>query len=262
MRVFDKSRAFTLIELLVVIAIIAILAAILFPVFAKARERAKTTACINNMKQIGLACMQYVDDYDGRYPKDYGYPSRTYWTWKRAIQPYIKSTEVWRCPSLTNAFPKAPGALPYQGDLSNLDPEFRTNRAEWLPASYAFNGAVFEEKNVGDRPRRMDEFKDPSGTIFVVNSRMAFPDLGPWCMGWRVLDPQNLSSYSENAKPGDPGIGPFQHHAGRIPMAMLDGHVETLKLAQTYGANDRWKSERYTAAQIKAWGDGMADEYR
>ena len=63
-----RYRGFTLIELLVVIAIIGILAAILFPVFSRARENARRTSCMSNLKQLGLAAMQYVQDYDGRYP--------------------------------------------------------------------------------------------------------------------------------------------------------------------------------------------------
>ena len=63
-----KQKAFTLIELLVVIAIIAILAAILFPVFAQAREKARAVSCLSNLKQIGLACMMYVQDYEETYP--------------------------------------------------------------------------------------------------------------------------------------------------------------------------------------------------
>ncbi|MEN6404264.1 MAG: prepilin-type N-terminal cleavage/methylation domain-containing protein, partial [Armatimonadia bacterium] len=65
------KRGFTLIELLVVIAIIAILAAILFPVFAKAREKARQTSCLNNCKQLGTAIVQYCQDYDERMPKCY-----------------------------------------------------------------------------------------------------------------------------------------------------------------------------------------------
>ena len=63
-----NARGFTLIELLVVIAIIAILAAILFPVFARARENARRTSCLSNLKQIALSSLQYIQDYDGRYP--------------------------------------------------------------------------------------------------------------------------------------------------------------------------------------------------
>ena len=89
-----RIRAFTLIELLVVIAIIAILAAILFPVFAKAREKARQTSCLSNTKQIGIATMTYVQDYDEQYPIVYnGYVA----IWR--ILPYTKSDQVWVCPS-------------------------------------------------------------------------------------------------------------------------------------------------------------------
>ncbi len=91
------KRGFTLIELLVVIAIIAILAAILFPVFAQAREKARQTTCLSNGKQIGLAMMMYVNDYDERFPhqqwRDWGDPAvpgrRRAWTMD--IAPYVKA---------------------------------------------------------------------------------------------------------------------------------------------------------------------------
>ena len=88
-----RRRGFTLIELLVVIAIIAILAAILFPVFAKAREQARKTACASNLKQIGMALLQYVQDYDERWP------SEAWWGYKRVIMPYMKNDLVFKCPS-------------------------------------------------------------------------------------------------------------------------------------------------------------------
>ncbi len=101
----QKMTGFTLIELLVVIAIIAILAAILFPVFAKAREKARQTTCESNMKQIGLAVLQYNQDNDEVMPSaTYGNPSGcwTYYSWRFAIYPYIKATGVYTCPSNTN----------------------------------------------------------------------------------------------------------------------------------------------------------------
>jgi prepilin-type N-terminal cleavage/methylation domain-containing protein/prepilin-type processing-associated H-X9-DG protein len=102
-----KSRsAFTLIELLVVIAIIAILASILFPVFGRARESARSTSCQSNLKQIGLGFAQYVQDYDGIYPLAGGAiaftatpPADGKMSWTEQIFPYVKSRQIFVCPS-------------------------------------------------------------------------------------------------------------------------------------------------------------------
>ncbi len=94
------QNAFTLIELLVVIAIIAILAAILFPVFARARENARRSSCQSNLKQIGLGVLQYTQDYDETLPPGalaYGPGGIT--LWNGMIQPYVKSTQLFSCPS-------------------------------------------------------------------------------------------------------------------------------------------------------------------
>ena len=109
-RLTKPNQGFTLIELLVVIAIIAILAAILFPVFAQAREKARQTSCLSNLKQIGLAFVQYVQDYDEVTPyvcvtssgascggSGQNWGTSPGWT----LNPYMKSTAVWRCPSDT-----------------------------------------------------------------------------------------------------------------------------------------------------------------
>jgi prepilin-type N-terminal cleavage/methylation domain-containing protein/prepilin-type processing-associated H-X9-DG protein len=127
----QKRRAFTLIELLVVIAIIAILAAILFPVFARARENARRASCQSNLKQIGLGVLQYVQDYDEKYPiawygasypggyqdvtqTEVGTPGaffkfctsgtcgssyQNWLSWMDIIYPYVKSVQIFKCPS-------------------------------------------------------------------------------------------------------------------------------------------------------------------
>src|SRR5579875_1263967 len=92
-------RGFTLIELLVVIAIIAILAAILFPVFAQAREKARQISCLSNLKQIGTGISMYVQDYDETFfqlPYTTDPPHLT--AWSDLVQPYIKNTAVFTCP--------------------------------------------------------------------------------------------------------------------------------------------------------------------
>ncbi|MBQ7256645.1 MAG: DUF1559 domain-containing protein [Abditibacteriota bacterium] len=124
------KRGFTLIELLVVIAIIAILAAILFPVFAQAREKARAASCLSNVKQLGTALQLYIDDYDETLPVGYdparpttnlsadynNYPAKCfpymfaqglqaeihYWTWMDSIFPYVKNVKLYTCPSSGN----------------------------------------------------------------------------------------------------------------------------------------------------------------
>src|SRR5437763_1300729 len=148
-------RAFTLIELLVVVAVIAILAAILFPVFAQAREKARQAGCLSNLRQIGTGYLMYVHDYDDQFPLGAQSPTRiqnVYWSppdlvttqrtdayqsWYRTqganvLYPYLKNYQVWACPSgaLTQDFP---GNAIYQ----NFDPAVKP-----VEITYQFNGLL------------------------------------------------------------------------------------------------------------------------
>ena len=116
----SQRKAFTLIELLVVIAIIAILAAILFPVFGRARENARRSSCSSNLKQIGLGLMQYLQDYDDYYPwqlgdniDNFGDAANTAnaSTWLTKVQPYVKSMQLFRCPSATDSTTSPPTTI-------------------------------------------------------------------------------------------------------------------------------------------------------
>src|SRR5688572_30805158 len=139
-------RAFTLIELLVVIAIIAILAAILFPVFARAKEAAKKSSCLANSKEIGLSMMMYLADADDTYPQAYYYKNNTaatngssfggYVTWTVTLQPYIKSDRLFVCPSDMNQGlkPDNPPCNPYT-DINAPVCEAQVPRLSYIPNS-------------------------------------------------------------------------------------------------------------------------------
>jgi prepilin-type N-terminal cleavage/methylation domain-containing protein/prepilin-type processing-associated H-X9-DG protein len=131
-----KRKGFTLIELLVVIAIIAILAAILMPVFAQAREKARSASCQSNLKQIGYAFRMYIDDYDGNFVPSWMYPNGwsvcPRWIWADYVQPYVKNWQVLVCPSASQ--------LRFPAD--NSCPSWRNCSAVVycsLPLGYSYN---------------------------------------------------------------------------------------------------------------------------
>jgi prepilin-type N-terminal cleavage/methylation domain-containing protein len=225
-----RKTGFTLIELLVVIAIIAILAAILFPVFGRARENARRSSCTSNMKQIGLGIMQYAQDYDEKFPGNGGYnlPTGETATWDLRIQPYVKSVQVLACPSDT-AHPTA-----------NL-PGFGQNvRRSYGMVAYMWQiqGNFWEPQPVG---RSMASVPSPSVTLLVGESGR--PEFGgntaaSWFEGSRIHNTGDLAS-SDGRKPfssWDPNNqaapGAEGAHLGTDVFLYADGHVKAMRLSK------------------------------
>ncbi|MES2462482.1 MAG: DUF1559 domain-containing protein [Armatimonadota bacterium] len=171
-----RRQGFTLIELLVVIAIIAILAAILFPVFAQAREKARQASCLSNEKQIGLAVMQYTSDNDDAYPiMEYRDPKGVLCTWTWAIQPYVKNWQIFRCPSAT----RDPFNAWSGGTLSAASNDANgVNGAGWWQwmGSYGMNvdylnPAPYCTGNFPGTPVTDSQVESPASTIFATDTK-------------------------------------------------------------------------------------------
>ena len=144
----SSKRAFTLIELLVVIAIIAMLAALLFPVFGRVRENARRSSCQSNLKQIGLGVAQYTQDYDEKYPLAWngdvttlGLPgtSTTNYTLIDTLNPYLKSYQIWKCPSTNVPITVRPSDYGYNYDLFGADFTYSGNAGYGGPKTCALS---------------------------------------------------------------------------------------------------------------------------
>jgi prepilin-type N-terminal cleavage/methylation domain-containing protein len=209
-----RRRAFTLIELLVVIAIIAILAAILFPVFAKAREKARTSSCSSNIKQSLLGVMQYTQDYDEHFPMAY-LPAGAYtFNWYEEISPYLKNTQIFACPSS----PK-----PAATWITNPDPSGTT----WPGTTYLFNHNATGD-GYGPSSQNLASVPQPARVILITDGNVSGQGTAPFYntnvpnnTAWLMDDPPGAGSNDNNWE------APSSIHNGMGNDGFIDGHVKT-----------------------------------
>lgn len=198
------KRGFTLIELLVVIAIIAILAAILFPVFARAREKARQSSCTSNCKQISLGILMYVQDYDERFFQD------PYKIWSD-MQPYIKNTQVYLCPSGNYSGACSSATCPRNIYVWNVFGA-TSYAINWVDeASYGeVNGVAGSQGFIGIGSRALGTVNYPAETILMGDG--VCPRF--WGLPWLTSFNQGSSTYA-------------RHNQG-ANFAFADGHVKWL----------------------------------
>ncbi|HVK03518.1 MAG TPA: DUF1559 domain-containing protein [Armatimonadaceae bacterium] len=239
-----RHPAFTLIELLVVIAIIAILAAILFPVFAQAREKARQTACLSNLKQIGLAVLQYVQDFDESYPISFYQSatgsfsaSSTPASWPRIVQPYVRNVQLFVCPS---SDPGEVGNTPGTGDT----PEAR------FPVTYAYNyflGGNFSPTGIPGTT--LPETVKAASTVMLVDGASQ-PLQGVNPADWKAKvsasavagmpDTNRRLPYLLVHAGSAPVINfadygsPLARHQQRVNVLWADGHAKSAKVESFY----------------------------
>lgn len=228
-----QFRGFTLIELLVVIAIIGILAAILFPVFARARENARRASCQSNLKQIGLGISQYIQDYDEKLPlrRHDGDMSRVVFSWRRQTFPYTKSAQVFSCPSNTS------------NTILNDDSVAANMTTAGLPAgspqfyrSYALNAT---NTNVGGTAPSEQATAQSIAAIPATAQTVLVSESKNCCAEVRFHDTPAFFSNPSAV---------FTGHLGTVNFLFADGHVKAMKPLATGTPVNMWTCEEDGAA--------------
>jgi prepilin-type N-terminal cleavage/methylation domain-containing protein len=237
--------AFTLIELLVVVAILAVLAAILFPVFAQAREKARQSVCLSHARQVGLALTLYVQDYDATYPWAAALPLETTPAWGALISPYVRNLALFQCPSGPEVWAAWMGS--------------RERFREAGPRSYCANAEVMPllaprptpTRHFGrfhnNKIRTLAEIPEPAHTIAILETARGgtvYPQQHPsrdshWW--WSVLNDgvAYLAWKTPNASSSVEAdwdyVALLQHHGGSH-YVFADGHARWLKPEATLRA--------------------------
>ena len=241
------ATGFTLIELLVVIAIIAILAGMLLPALSKAKQKAQSIACVNNLRQMSLATVLYMQDAEGRFPFTFQVRGANVFrkAWFNFLKPYQETTNLLLCPVRTSKFKEWLQNYPSELSdfaISNYGMNFRLGGCDW-PGTWEMTQWP---------PMRDTQVQRPASTVYLADAgtkpvRSEDPEIcvtlkspeKPGC--WIIHDPANDAPNTGGVTSDDPNWGgPHPRHNGRSAIAFVDGHIDSLRPAQWFWSDTPW----------------------
>jgi prepilin-type N-terminal cleavage/methylation domain-containing protein/prepilin-type processing-associated H-X9-DG protein len=245
-----RAEGFTLIELLVVVAIIGILAAILFPVFARARENARKAVCMSNLKQIGLGLMMYVQDFDETYPVSYfaGAPAGKL-TWYDVINPYVKNDQVFVCPT-AGKIESTDASDPSSGGYGFNVGGTHTDSGTGIGNGFGYRSqATYWDTPSGTGPLKLAGVDEPSNTFIICDPASN----GYVHNGWIAVG-YSTAAYMPVLHGGR--VGPFTGTATTPPLSgggnyvFADGHVKFIQASQAFGSA-KWNVDKSITTGVR-----------